>query len=426
MYKILFIIMSLIVFWGCKNSSNFKSKDSQIQQNFKITESDPFPENFVNESEQKFNVQNYILNVGLKVIWPTIRDYHAAIQQLTFNLDLLISAIPKNDLLEINQLKAQIHADYKKSFLLQQKVIVLNLGPITWLEQGLTMKDRISSWPLLNHCALDSKIAKGQFDSYNLSINSTSFEVLDYLLFASTDKVTCNRKAHPHVVPWLTKNQNSKYLERLKMAQIVLAGQLQAARDLEVSWNPNKYNYTKKMIWNKSEPELIRELNQISDALFFIEKIKDIYLGLPIGKNEKVCQGEGCFNHRIARDSQMFESVLVSQVEIIHKLFAGSEYKSNSNLNSFYWGIGEFLKNSGHQSLFDNMHSDLISLNSHLKTALQNEGAGFDFSKCYKMPSQEPLCQAYDAVVLFNRQLKTDFLLVLSLRRPPVYQGDND
>lgn len=386
----------------------------------------PFPGSFEEPTQGQFSEEKLLLNTGLNVIAPITENFSQELQIFTVRLQQACrtSGTINNALIQ----------QWQKVIESYHTVDALSLGPILDIDPNtkLDIKAKLYSWPVTNLCRADKAVYdmafKGQIHEV-LPYNSKGIDALEYLLFSNIDEVKCNLKAHPMLKDWLALNTDARNKSRCEVAAVLASDLSVLADTIKNKWDRKKGNYSKILVNGSKYPTHKAAINEITNALYALETVKDIRLGIPTGKNKKECTTGKCPERSEHLYSGNAFTAIKARLEAFKLGFFGG---SPSSLNSF--GIDDYLKHAGHPEIADKIGRFIHRAETNL-TALKAQGdlaalaANIVPEQCQTSTSDnriEELCSLYEDIRAITSTMKTEVLVALSLKAPPVYQGDND
>ena len=411
-------------FFNKKNQTTSVTQD-QNGQNEK-PDINPFPGTFEEPTVGRFSEEKLLLNTGLNVIAPITENFAQEMQIFSLRLQQACRTTGMASPALIQQWE-QVVASF-------HKMDALSLGPILEInpETKLDIRSRLYSWPVTNLCRVDKAVydisMTGQISEI-LPYNSKGLDALEYLLFASTDSVKCNLKANPLLKDWLALPQATKIKNRCDLAALLASDLSALSLTLKNRWDRQKGNYSKTLVDGSKYANHKMAINEITNALYALETVKDIRLGVPTGKNKKECTTGKCPERaEHVYSNQAFTSIQ-ARLEIFKLgLFGGAP----ESVNSF--GIDDYLKTAGYTEIAEKINRYILRAEANL-AALKSQGdlqtlaANIDPALCSVSTvdnRSEELCSLYEDIRAITATMKTEVLVALSLNAPPIYQGDND
>lgn len=420
--KYTIVIIFIFSTGGCSSFFDTEIKDinTNIQEQNKLNQNNPFTADFIEPRLREFSDKAFLENIGLNIISKSTDQY-------LFNLQKLRSKLHKKCYQKSN---LSINEDWQDLIYSFHKMDSQSFGPITLkTPQNIDYRNLIYSWPYSNHCMVDRQIYYKRFDKtniLNLPYNSKSLDTIEYLLYSSVNESKCSLKAHPYLKQWFELPDQDKKSDRCIMALDLINTQETYAQELSNYWNRNRTNYTKVLSDQKNQYKSI--INDYSNALFSIESIKDIRLGGPIGKNKKICDTDRCPELVEHSYSKMSMIAIQARLEGFIEGFYGGDINDLT-----HHGFDDYLNQSQFYTISAKMKDyttrasqSFVELNNRdLVTLIEN----LDIEKCKITTVSnriEPLCAFHEDIRAITSLLKTEVLIALSLKAPPVYQGDND
>ena len=425
--KLVIVISTIFMLVACSDFFNSEEKkagssQNQIQSGFK-----PFPEGY-NPNQGPFSQEKLIANIGLNVIVPGTQALRLQAEILNLELENWLSRDNRKE-----DQKKVIHTQWKKVMTQFHFLEGIPLGPLSDKQLGLS--EQIYSWPYSNLCGVDHEVLK--FSVSNQASVSSLFtlkglSVLEYLLFDETYTTTCNPQSarNKPVVQWTLKNQTEKEFDRMFYASKLTQDLIEKTKQLESLWNPNTNNFTMSLLDGSLYPEGIKKaVNAMSDSLFSLEKLKDLKMAKPLGLH-KDCLSDfkKCPESVEHSWSQISYDSIRAQAEGFKAAFNGE----GRNINGF--GFDDFLVSIGRQDVSTRLNENIDQFLRNLGElevglAFQQQIEAMDILDCSNSTIQNrivPVCSLFQDLRVITTQMKTEFLIALSLQAPPTYQGDND
>lgn len=432
MKKSIVVLASLIfTFTACSDFFNNKKSKTVQAANGPSGQGDkpeinPFPDSFEEPTLGQFSEEKLLLNTGLNVVAPANEKFF---QEMQIFLLRLQQACKTNA--AINPELVKQWESVLTSF---HKVDALAIGPMTEVDPvtNLDVRAKLYSWPVTNLCRADKAAYDIAFNGQiheTLPYNSKGLDALEYLLFAGTDAVKCNLKAHPMLTDWLALPTEAKAKSRCEVA-VVLATELTALADkLKTKWDRQNGNFSKTLVDGSKYPSHKAAINEITNALFSLEAVKDIRLGIPTGKNKKECTTGKCPERSEHSFSKSAFTAIEARLEAFKLGFFGG---SPNSVNAF--GIDDYLKQGNHPEIAEKIARFIERAESSLKIVkaqgdLATLAAQIEPEQCLLSSSDNrivELCSLYEDIRAITTTMKTEVLVALSLNAPPIYQGDND
>lgn len=423
--SMIFALTACSDFFNKKESKNTQTPQSPTGLN-ENTDINPFPGSFEEPTVGQFSEEKLLLNTGLNVLAPITETFAQEMQIFTLRLQQACKTKGAMTQALIQQWETVV-ASYHKAD-------ALSMGPMTEVDPNtkLDIKAKLYSWPVTNLCRVDKAVYdisfKGQIHEV-LPYNSKGLDALEYLLFAGTDAVKCNLKAHPMLKDWLALPAETKIKNRCDVA-VVLATELTVlANTLKNRWDRERGNYSKTMVDGSKFTTHKAAINEITNALYTLETVKDIRLGIPTGKNKKECTTGKCPE----RSEHIYSKSAFTAIEARLEAFKLGFFGGNpTSLNAY--GIDDYLKQAHHPEIAEKIGRFIQRAETHL-VAIKAQGDLTTLAdnivpeQCLASTSDnrsEELCSLYEDIRAITSTMKTEVLVALSLNAPPIYQGDND
>lgn len=426
MRKVLSLILLTAFVQGCGDflNSSSSNKDSQTNPQGKLG-NNPFPPGYDPNSEE-FSESHMLANIGLNIIYPGVKD-------LRLQTELLQSKVKTYcDVLSIEGsyvgAEETAKGQWRQTMLSFHKVDAAPVGPMT--DDGLFIAQNLYAWPNVNSCTIDvevEKLARTKVPNRRLLVNAKGLGAVEYLLFSEVDSSNCplGSPRFANLKKWLEKEEREKKLDRCQFALQLTSELVTHAGSLEEAWDPAGANFSKVMVDGLRYPTVKEAVNDLSDAIFMIEKIKDERLGVPLGLHNS-CPTSKCEDQIEHPWSGLPFEAMQARLEGFKQVFFGSSHPGLSG-----YGFDDDLKSMGREDVAQRMQQAVELAEAQLaKTkaagSYPEQLSKMDAGACQNTSSEVPLCRLFRSVREISNLMKTDFLTALSLRAPPVFQGDND
>jgi len=178
-----------------------------------------------------------------------------------------------------------------------QRAQVYQVGPLGSSFEtagGLSIRDQIDSWPLLNTCGIDTETEQKSYENpstfASIAVNRRGVSAMEYLLFGATASHTC---ASTFDGAWSAIG-DLEARRAAYVAAIAVVVHTQATR-LRNEWEPSGSNFVANFTGTAGIYSSTNQaLNAISDALFYIDlTTKDAKVGIPAGLDAQ-CASSSC------------------------------------------------------------------------------------------------------------------------------------
>tara|TARA_Y100001935_G_C17298760_1_gene507829 strand:- start:347 stop:1594 length:1248 start_codon:yes stop_codon:yes gene_type:complete len=378
--------------------------------------SNPFPKDF-DPNAGTFSEAKMLANIGLNVIFPEARNFRVEVEALKLRLSEYCQ-----DLQSMEPLKTQ----WKNAMKAYHKLAAIPVGPLA--ENDRLAMAYLYSWPSANSCGVDVQVEKmsriGKIEG-ELIVSVKGLDALEYLIFEDQLQSTCNLNSplFRKVKDWVERPESEKRKDRCAFSKHLMSEIESIANWLESSWDPQKRNFSKELYEGKGFSSVHEAVNAVSDAMFAIEEVKDERLGVPLGLHSD-CTADQC-PERVEHPWSQSEWTAIEQ----RVLGFEAVYFGGYDKVSKHFGFDDFLNSSGHGAVASSLKEKFLAVEALLKDAKAQGPLTAQVqasSGCGSQGSPEKLCQLFWAVKNLSSSLKLDLLSALSLKAPPVYQGDND
>jgi predicted lipoprotein len=431
MKKYLKLILVSFLVVGCSDFLNTENVNNDpVQATETAKKNNLFDSNFQEPTAGPFSEKNLLLNIGLNVIAPATDSFANEMQIFHLRLEKLC----KKTSLSFADFKQEILPDWKNVVYSFHKMDSVSFGPLTLKNSNSNLDPRteIYSWPYSNFCLADKSVYDIHFKTttqQGLPFNSKSLDTVEYLLFSNLDQVKCNLRAQPQLQAWLDLSEKIRLDSRCELAAQMTSKLVEKSIELKNSWNRTEGNYSKTLVDGSKYSSFKIALNDFTDVIYTIETIKDQRLGIPLGRNKNECPTASCPDRIEHKFSELGFVALAARLDGFKEgFFGGSENAPNQ------YGIDDYLNQSGHNEITIKIHTELSAAQSLLEKimkggSLNEQILKIDHDLCQTSTADnaaEPICGLYKNIQLLTTTLRTEVLVALSLKSPPIYQGDND
>ncbi len=420
---------------GCSDFTNSDSSDAGKQAPKPPTDSkkeseNPFEPGF-NPNEGEFSETKMLANIGLNVIQPLTKDLRLQLELLNSKLENFCESLSVQD--DSASKEAAAKDQWKESMLSFHRLNAGAVGPV--FDDNRKIYDGLYSWPLVNNCGIDLATLKWanlkEKDSAS-SVTVRGLAAIEYLLFEPSLTSQCNMR-NPNFQPvhdWAKKPDLEKKKDRCFYALELNKDNLALAQELETAWDQNKANFSKSLIDGSRFANIRQAVNAFSDALFIVETSKDARLGKPLGLHPDCRESSGkCPEMAEHPWSGLALSAIEAQLQGFQQIFWGAK---QSDTPAF--GFDDYLKASKRSDVTERMNQISADVRQKLKVLSQGKSlqeliAELDPTACRSSNKEDrkvEICAFFTEYRELATLLKTDFLIALSLRAPPVFSGDND
>lgn len=420
---------------GCSDFTNSDQKKNVPEQQPKPDSTQPGDSGVYDPgfdpNTGDFTEEKMLLSLGWNIISP-------AVKTLRLQSELLQTKL--NEYCDVNRSGVVVETalgdarrQWKQTMLAFHRLDAVAFGPL--IDDGRTLADGLYAFPYISTCGIDIEVEKqsrtGQKNS-NLLHTLRGLGAVEYLLFEETQTSKCN----PHnatlrpVAEWVKKPMREKAQDRCEYARFVTEQVVTLTQALERKWDPQQGNFSKTLIDGSRFKSSKEAVNAVSDSLFSLEQLKDLRLGRPLGFHKDCLDEAGKCPGDVEHPWAAFGyEALEARVAFVKKVFEGGSPETKSG-----FGFDDYLKKMGRQEVAWNISANLTRVLDSL-ARLKSVGTfnaaveAMNTTACRASTVNDrkvEVCSLYQDVRSVTTLLKTDFLLALSLRSPPTYQGDND
>ena len=415
---------------GCGESS---TSDANPTTDPTVTDSSDTSDPSDPTGEETPFLNQVLSDIGNNVILPTYASFEGSASNLVTALSdyqLLLETDSASDA-EL----ASVQAQWIETMVAWQAAEVLQLGPaapVGALEPAvgaMGLRDEIYSWPTVNQCRVDQELVEAKFGDdtfFEQELNNVyGLDASEYLLFAAGTDNACPPQASINSQGlWDELSEADLAQSRVAYSLALASNVLSRADELHAAWAVDEGNFVADFanagLGNSVYSTSQEALNDLSDALFYIEKVvKDYKLARPIGILG--CSQITCPENVESRFSRMSKEAIIANLQAAHHIFTGAQGEETSlGLEDYLVSVegGEALALPMVESLTQTVAA-LEGMDSTIYDAVAEEG------EC-TTESTGTVCGVYYTLKGFTDRLKTNFLEVLELDLPASATGDSD
>ena len=287
------------------------------------------------------------------------------------------------------------------------------------------ISNEMYAWPVDNKFAVNAELIKAseQGEGYEMQLAASrkGLSTIERLIFnkAALLGPGLSGRLRPEEEAFNNLPPASRLRARcLVISQMVDDVAIQA-ETLFQEWDINQKQYPRQMLQRLAGGAQPMILNEVSDGLFYLEKVKDFKLGRPLGQNVR-CRKDLCPD------------------DVEHALSGAGIESLRANFEAFRAGmLGEqgpgfltLVREVGRGELADNMQSLVEGMAASLAAVedlgdLRAQVAAVDKAQCLNVDSPLPICRLFFQWKAFSTLYRTDFMTALNLN-PPRTEADND
>ncbi|WP_199611152.1 imelysin family protein [Flocculibacter collagenilyticus] len=376
-----------------------------------------------NDNTTTFDKKAMITQIVDQVITPTFTDFKALTEaQVSATLAYCDAAKSNTD--NIAALKEAAQQSWQNAMNTWQQIEVMQVGPL--LTDGSKLRNKIYSWPLVGHCAVDQDVAhfeNGEINGVPYDITRRTdtrrgLDALEYLLFNESLAHSCSSDA---LAPsgWNARPEAERLAARCSFAVEVANDLTHSANELLTEWTAQD-GFAAQLTSagensNTLFPTANDAINHISDSLFYIDSVtKDAKMAVPIGLQDNSCNLAPCINDIESTLSANALSNIKNNLIGFSHLFLGHRQNATDGLGFDDYLIAADAANAA-QEMQANINAAIEAIDS----------AEHSFQHMI-INDQQKAQDLHQHVKNVTDQLKTVFITTLALDLPETSAGDND
>jgi uncharacterized protein len=386
-----------------------------------------------NTATATFSGNELLRQVGCQVILPTYASFVTSANALVASLDTYVTDIEVgNDAVDsLEEAKIQ----WAAAMQVWQQAEVYQVGPSASLAdlevavgaQGL--RDEIYSWPTVNPCGVDQDIVTDKYatDDFFDARGSDRYglDAAGYLLFFQEADNHCSVINSINTQgTWGDISAEDLKQKRALYAHAVATNVEDRAIEIHNAWKQDAGNFIEDFATagqvGSSYATVEEALNDLSDALFYIEKdVKDFKLAKPAGIQG--CSQVSCPDDVEAPFSRVSRDNIIANLEAAQKVFLGASPGTEAV------GFDDFLRDRDPSDVADAMTANLaatIQAAQDMDSTLYEAASSVTEEEC--AAGNDPICHTYYTLKGFTDDLKTRFVEILELNLPVEASGDAD
>ncbi|KMT64004.1 imelysin family protein [Catenovulum maritimum] len=358
------------------------------------------------------------------VVEQVIKPKHQKLQQdivaQTQALHAYCGLVEQNQ--DANASKQSLETAFKATMASWQQIEMLQMAPLAANTNEL--RNNIYSWPSTATCGIDQDVAYFNAGSvngspYNLASRANSrkgLDALEYLLFTENMSHSC--VTEPSVLNgWNDLPQQTQLKQRCDFALAANQEVQTNMQSLYDQWFTQSPSHAEKLKTQDTK----ETINEFATALFYLEFLKDNKLGLPLGYSSNICGNAACEANLESRFSQLSLTNIADNLAAFRDLFTG-ETATLAGDDPLALSFDDYLAAVGDEQTAQTILTALTSaemilgqIQTDFATAINNQGAEF-----------EKIEALYAQVKVITDQLKTHFIMSLSVDLPDSSAGDGD
>jgi predicted lipoprotein len=305
-----------------------------------------------------------------------------------------------------------------------QEAEVLQVGPAgasLTVAGGMDLRDRIYSWPTVNHCRVDQETVAGAWDTEAFAdtrlVTVLGLDALEVLLYAPPGENACPAQVDLNASgAWESLGVDGVQAARASYARALAVTLHRDVAALISAWEPAEGNFAGTLADAGSGDGPYESgraaVNALFDALFYLEGVtKDQKLGYALGNGDCTGGGDTCLSQVEGTLAGGSHRWVAANLRGFRALFTGGGASGQ--------GLEDLLRHDGEAELADRVLAALdaadaaaAALDASLPEAVAAERAAV-----------ETLQARIDAVCDL---LRLDVAALLALEIPDEAAGDND
>jgi uncharacterized protein len=278
----------------------------------------------------------------------------------------------------------------------------------------------VYSWPVINTCRVDQKIADGTyadatFFDDNL-VNAYGFVALEYLVFVHEEMHTCPTQVGLDT-PWAELGFAEIERRRAAYAHVLAAEIARQGEALATRWSPDGGDFAGLLASPGSDDSPYESdtqaLDQVFRAMFYIDIItKDAKVGRALGIADG-CAAVPCPDLFEAPYSKQAGPAIAANLKTLRVLVTGGPDPATAD------GFDDLLAEAGHPEIADTLLADIDA-------AITVIEAVEDPLQVVILDDMNRVQTIYNTIKLVTDTLKGPFVMTLMLTIPSEGAGDAD
>jgi hypothetical protein len=361
--------------------------------------------------------EQFVWTMSTQWVCPKVTEFRYDVTLLRLSGDLLC----------VENAPSTIEDDLQRNFYAAlhvfEKLSANPYGPLRADSNKLGME--IYSYPNNNRFALNAEYLKAneQGDAYKMLLapSRKGLSAIESLIFnrEALLKPGTSGRLSPKETAFNALPAEKRAQARCIVVKSMINDLAARAEDLYSQWSNNGQAYPRQLLARMKGGETQMILNEISDGMIYVERVRDYKLGLPLGLNSR-CMDEKCPEEVENAASGASIQSLIANLEGLKTAFLG--FKGP--------GFRDLLVAVGREPLAAQMADVLQKMDESLKEiaqqgSLSEQVVSTDKAVCVDANSPVAVCRMYYQATDFLNLFKSDFLSALNLQ-PPRTDADND
>ena len=358
--------------------------------------------------------------LATKAVCPKVRDFRYGLTLLRLSAQKLCLGQPSL------RIERALELNWYETIAAYQYLVANPMGPLQMKgPNGTGLDMEIYSWPAHNRFALNAELIKAsrQGDAYvmNLAPSRKGLTAVEKLVFNKDSVLPAGLggRLRPDEEAFNALPKEDRQRARCLVLNRMLEDTSRHAETLYAEWDASQKQYPRQMLQKLSGASAPMVLNEVSEGLFYLEKVKDFKLGLPLGLNAR------CLKERCPEEVEL--ALSGAGVEALRANF---EALRTAMIGTNGLGFLSLVREVGRPDVATTMESMINGMELAMKDVeaagdLTAQVMSADKAQCSDVNSPTPLCRLFWHYKNFSVIFRTDFATALNIN-PPRNETDND
>ncbi|WP_017445002.1 imelysin family protein [Gayadomonas joobiniege] len=365
-----------------------------------------------------FTEQELIQHLVDKVLRPTHQSVDDNIQLMQTHLAPYCETITETR--SDDAAFANVKSAYQTLMFSWQNLEAMQMQPL--LANDAELRNQIYSWPdSVSACGVELDLAfftqgmvNGQpYELANRANSRRGLDALETLLFNEKIGSICAID-NTVLTQWRQLSQAEQDTTRCEFAQVVLDDLKNSFQTFKERWYQGDNNYRQTLV--EGDPR--EAINQLGQALFYAEFLKDNKLGVPLGYFSNQCGNAPCPAEVESPNAKLAIKNMQANLQGLELFFTGgddTEEHKAPGFDDYLQAVGDKQTASTMLLALSNASESLTKIEQDMAEVLNQQGSAFT-----------ELQSVHNAIKTLTDQLKTHFITSLSVDLPDTSAGDND
>ncbi|HET6582006.1 MAG TPA: imelysin family protein [Nannocystaceae bacterium] len=362
-----------------------------------------------------------LASIATRVVVPTTADFTAAADALEAATAAYAQAMADDPASAADELAA-VEAAFHSAFAHWQLLEVMQVGPLgasTITIAGEDLRDAIYSWPTVNPCRVDQRLADAGYEADGFFTDNLvlayGFAALEYLVFVHEAAHACPTQVQLDAA-WNGLGLAEIERRRAAYAHVVAVGISRQADALASRWSPDGDDFASLLARPGGDSPYESEaqaLDEVFRAMFYLDSTtKDAKLGRPLGLAEG-CASTPCPELLESPHGGDAGPAIVANLQALRLLVTGGPDPATAD------GFDDLLAEAGHPEIGESLLADIDAAIAEIE-AIEEPLQSVIVADPARVQS------AYDAIKRVTDALKGPFVMTLMLTIPMEGAGDAD